>query len=198
MKNTTEKPIAQAQPTAQPLRTAQKTEQVKPTQNSSPKVRTNPNAANRVSALSLSGIRKKRELEQAKKQQVTDPDDLPSESFTESSLQKHWEDYVALIDKEGRKILGSALGSTTPYKKDDHIILIELANDTLKKEVESDQFPLMEYLKKSMNNYQLELEITVNESITQKYHFTAEEKYAKLQELNPLIDQLRKEFDLDL
>ncbi len=154
---------------------------------------------NSVSALSLSGIRKKRELEQAKKQQQhTDPDQLPSESFTEDELKKHWLDYVAVIDKEGRKILGSALGSAEPYKKEDHVIEIELSNDTLKKEVESDQYPLMEYLKKALNNYQLELHIKVNEAISKKYHFTAQEKYTKLQELNPLIDQLRKEFDLDL
>lgn len=153
---------------------------------------------NSVSALSLSGIRKKKELEQAKKQQHTDPDQLPSEPYTEQELQKHWRDYVALIDKEGRKILGSALGSAEPYKKDDHTIGIELSNDTLKKEVESDKFPLMEYLKKSLSNHQLELHIKVNEAISKKYHFTAQEKYAKLQELNPLIDQLRKEFDLDL
>lgn len=105
---------------------------------------------------------------------------------------------MAQIDKEGRKILGSALGSTTPSKKDDQTITIELANDTLKKEVESDQYPLMEYLKKALNNYQITLEITINEAIEQKYHFTPQEKYLKLQELNPMIDQLRKAFDLDV
>lgn len=158
----------------------------------------NHNTANRVSALSLSGIRKKKELELAKKQQVIDPDHLPSEPFAEPELKKHWEAYVALIEKEGRKILSSALGSTEPFKKDENTIGIELANDTLKKEVESDQYPLMEYLKKALNNFQLELYITINETITKKYHFTAQEKYAKLQELNPIIDQLRKEFDLDV
>jgi len=56
----------------------------------------------------------------------------------------------------------------------------------------------MEHLKKSLNNYQLELYISVNESISKKYHFTAQEKYAKLQQLNPAIDKLRKEFDLDV
>lgn len=113
-------------------------------------------------------------------------------------MQKHWHDYVALIEKQGRKILSSALGSTTPFKKDEETVGIELANDTLKKEVESDQYPLMEYLKNALNNFHLELYIKVNETITKKYHFTPQEKYAKLQELNPLIDQLRKEFDLDL
>lgn len=90
------------------------------------------------------------------------------------------------------------MGSSTPAKKNEKTIWIELANDTLKKEVESDQYPLMEYLKSALNNFQLELHITVNETIAKKYHFTTQEKYAKLQELNPLIDHLRKEFDLDL
>ncbi|MEL4307696.1 DNA polymerase III subunit gamma/tau [Joostella sp. CR20] len=151
-----------------------------------------------VSGLSLSSIQKKRAHELAKKDQVLDEDNLPSDPFDEPTMQMYWEQYVKKIDDEGKKILGAALGSDIPRLKGKTTIWIELANDTLKKEVERDQYPLMEFLKKNLNNYDIELLITVNEEIAKQYAFTPMEKYEKLREKNPLLDKLRREFDLDI
>ena len=109
-----------------------------------------------------------------------------------------WNDYVKIIDDNGRKLLSSALHIDVPKLKNESTIWIELPNDTMKKEVERDQYPLMEYLKKQLNNFHITLYITVNETAEQKYAFTPQEKYEKLREVNPLIDKLRKEFDLDV
>ncbi len=127
-----------------------------------------------------------------------DEENLPEDPFDEATMQKYWAKYVAKIDKQGKKILGAALGSDTPRLKGKNKIWIELANDTLKKEVERDQYPLMEYLKKHLNNYQIELYITINEEVEKQYAFTPMEKYEKLREKNPLIDKLRSDFDLDI
>ena len=56
----------------------------------------------------------------------------------------------------------------------------------------------MKFLRKQLNNYSIELKITVNDEIAKKFAYTPEEKYQKLREINPAIDLLRKEFDLDL
>ena len=40
--------------------------------------------------------------------------------------------------------------------------------------------------------------LIINEAVEKKYAFTPEDKYAKLQEKNPLIDLLRATFDLDI
>ena len=67
----------------------------------------------------------------------------------------------------------------------------------MKKEVEREQGPLLDYLKQNLANHSITLHITVNEEIVKKYAFTPEEKYQKLKEKNPAIELLRKEFDLD-
>ena len=163
-----------------------------------PKVNINLKNKSSVSGLSLSSIKKKKAHELAKKNHVIDEANLPEDPFDEPTMQKHWDDYVKKIDNEGKKILGSALGSDTPRLKGKNTIWIELANDTLKKEVERDQYPLMEYLKEHLNNYHIELYITINEEVAKQYAFTPLEKYEKLREKNPLIDRLRMEFDLDV
>ncbi|MGK0494632.1 MAG: DNA polymerase-3 subunit gamma/tau [Maribacter sp.] len=102
------------------------------------------------------------------------------------------------IDAKGQKILASNLSVDIPKLKDDVIICIEMPNDTMKKEIERENYELMEYLRAKLHNHFIQLQVSVNEKSAKKFAFTPEEKYEKLREKNPAIDLLRKEFDLDL
>ena len=154
--------------------------------------------AKRVSGLSLSSLKAKKEHQLNKKEEVIDENDLPKNAFTEADMQKHWADFVDILDKGGRKILASNLHADIPKLTDNFTIRIELPNGTMKKEVEREKYDLMEYLKQKLQNHFITLKIKVNETTATKFAFTPQEKYEKLREKNPAIDLLRKEFDLDL
>ena len=154
--------------------------------------------ANRVSGLSISSLKAKKEHELSKKDESIDESQLPKTPFTEEAMQVLWAEFVEKIDKEGRKILASNLHSDVPKLRGENTIWIELPNGTMKKEIERDQYDLMEFLKARLNNHFIDLKITVNEETAKKFAFTPEEKYEKLRQKNPVIDLLRKEFDLDL
>lgn len=156
------------------------------------------NPKKRVSGLSISSLKAKKEHELNKKEVVIDEKNLPRSPFTEEEMQKHWADFVEILDQNGRKILASNLHSDVPKLLKDHTIWIELPNGTMKKEIERDKYDLMEYLKLKLDNHFIELKITVNEATAKKFAFTPEEKYEKLREKNPVIDLLRQEFDLDV
>ncbi len=155
-------------------------------------------ASKRISALSISSLKAKKQHESAKKEEVIDTDKLPKNSFTEEELHTHWNDFVSHIDSRGQKILASSLATDIPKLKDDFVVAIELPNSTMKKEVEREQFGLMEHLRTKLKNHFIRLKITVNEETAKNFAFTPAEKYEKLREKNPAIDLLRKEFDLDL
>lgn len=155
-------------------------------------------ASKRVSALSISSLKAKKEHQLSKKGEEIDESQLPNETFTQEDMQKHWADFVEKIDGNGRKILASSLTTDVPKMFDATTIWIELPNDTMKKEVEREQYDLMVYLKQKLNNHFVSLRITVNEETAKKFAFTPEEKYEKLREKNPAIDLLRQTFDLDL
>ena len=127
-----------------------------------------------------------------------DENEKSLDRFSEAEMRKHWADYVREIDEQGMKILASNLMTDVPKLQNENRIWIELPNDTMKKEVEREQFGLMDYLRSKLNNYSIELKITVNEETAKKFAFTPEEKYEKLREKNPNIDLLRTTFDLDL
>ena len=154
--------------------------------------------AKRVSGLSISSLKAKKQHQINKIEVVIDERKLPKEAFTEEDLQKHWDDFVKKIDANGRKILASNLSSDIPKLKDETTIWIELPNGTMKKEIEREKYDLMEHLRTKLNNHFIKLKITVNEEVAKKFAFTPEEKYQKLREKNPAIDILRKTFDLDL
>ncbi len=156
------------------------------------------NRETKVSGLSLSSIRAKKLYEAQKKAQQPEPENLPEDAVDPEKLIELWTAFTELTESKGKKILASSLATDTPKLKDGHVISIELPNSTMKKEVERDQLDLMTFLRKSLNNYSLQLGITVNEEVARQYAFTPEEKYEKLKEKNPAIDLLRQTFDLDL
>lgn len=151
----------------------------------------------RVSGLSISSLKAKKEHEKSKVDTI-DQTQLPEETFDESEMQELWNGYVQQLEDKGKKILAANLQADIPKLKENHIILIELPNSTMKKEVEREQSLMLNYLKEQLNNYSISLQINVNEETAKKFAFTPEEKYEKLREKNPAIDLLRKEFDLDL
>lgn len=151
----------------------------------------------RVSGLSIASLKAKKEHELNKRDESIDLTQMPKEEFTEEEMQLHWSGFIKKIDEEGRKLLASSLNTDIPKLKNETTICIELPNHTMKKEVEREQYDLMEYLRSNLKNHAIELKITVNEESAKKFAFTPEEKYQKLREKNPVIDILRKEFDLD-
>ncbi len=150
-----------------------------------------------TSGLSLKSIRKKKEHQIRQLDVVIDEEDLPKEPVTQEALTEAWNDYTASVSKKGEKILASILQMDKPKLKNTAIHLT-YSNNTNKIELERAQFPLLAYLRKKLKNYDLHLEITVNEEVAKKYAFTPREKYEKLKEKNPNIELLKKAFGLDI
>ncbi|TXE06494.1 DNA polymerase III subunit gamma/tau [Gelidibacter salicanalis] len=151
----------------------------------------------RTSGLSLKSIKAKKEHLIKQMEVVIDPNDLPAEEFTQEAFNAAWASYISTLNAKGEKIMVSMLEMSKPVLKGT-AIYVEFPIESLKIELERAQFPLMEHLRKSLRNFNLSLEIEVNEEISKKYAFSPIEKYEKLKEKNPNIELLRSTFGLDL
>ena len=149
------------------------------------------------SGLSLSSIRRKKEHLIKQMEVEVEEEDLPNEPFTEDAMKAAWQAYIDIAEKSGRYNFASILRIDTP-KLIDNAIHVEYPNETNKVEVSRQQYELMQYIRKTLSNFSVTLEITVNESVEKKYAFTAMDKFNKLNEKNPNIDLLRRAFDLDI
>ena len=150
----------------------------------------------RTSGLSLKSIRAKKEHQIRQMEVIIDVEDLPTKDFTEEEFITTWNTYIKELHKKGEKIMASILEMDQP-KLNGTDIQLEFPNHTLKVELERAQYPLLEFLRKKLQNFDLKLDITVNEEISKKYAFTSQEKYEKLKEKNPNIELLKKTFGLD-
>ncbi|WP_034058695.1 DNA polymerase III subunit gamma/tau [Lacinutrix jangbogonensis] len=151
----------------------------------------------RTSGLSLSSIRAKKEHEIKQMDVVVDEEDLPKEAFDQEELTEVWNTFVLQIESEGKMNLASILSIDKP-KLQGTTIHLTFPNATNKVEVERQSFDLLQFLRKSLKNYDISLNIDVNEEMQKKFAYTPDEKYEKLKEKNPNIELLRKTFDLDL
>ena len=150
----------------------------------------------KFSALSLSSIRAKRELQESSKGIVKEEVLLPTEAFNETDMLLYWNKYALRLGDKGHKIMESLLLISDP-KLEGTIIIHELPNEGSKIDFETQIHGLLGYLRGHLHNHDITIEIVVNEKIENKFAFTPIDKFNRLNEINPNLELLKKTFDLD-
>jgi hypothetical protein len=151
----------------------------------------------KVSALSLSSIRAKRELEKNKSQVEKQYVVLPTEPFSETDMLLIWTKFAENRGQKGQKIIESLLLINDP-RLEGTIIIHELPNEGSKIEFEAVKYDLLGALRGKLHNHDISIEVIVNEDIKGKRAFTPQDRYNRLSEINPNLDILRKLFDLHI
>ncbi len=173
----------------------QTTDNVKPiTQNLQPTTSSN---QPKVSAMSLSSIRAKKEMAEAQKSMVKEVVHLASESFTETEMLEQWLKYAQRMEDKGYRIVASLLTINDPILEGTTIIH-ELPNESSKIDFEKEKPELLGYLRGKLHNHDIMINVKVNEELVVKKAFTNQDKYNRLVELNPNLELLKKMFDLDV
>lgn len=164
--------------------------------NITPKVEIPLDTTAKVSALSLSSIKAKRELEKSNRAIVRTDAELPKEAFTETDMLLQWNKYAQRLGDKGQKIMESLLLINDPKLKGT-TIFHELPNEGSKIDFESEKHDLLGYLRGKLHNHDIQIEVTVNEHVENKFAFLPQDKFNRLNEINPALDLLRKTFDLE-
>ncbi len=151
----------------------------------------------KVSALSLSSIRAKKELEKTSQSLVKHEAQLPTEPFTETDMLLQWNKYAQRLSDKGHKIMESLMLINDP-KLNGTTIIHELPNEGSKIDFESEKIELLGYLRGKLHNHDITIEIVVNETMDSRRAFTPQDKFNRLNEINPSLDLLRRTFDLDI
>jgi DNA polymerase-3 subunit gamma/tau len=118
--------------------------------------------------------------------------------FSEEQLKHVWNLYVEKLVESGKKSLVSI------YK----VVVIKLiANSTIelilssqheKEMIDEDRINITQFLRSKLNNRSIDLNFTVNSTITPFKAFTAEDKFKLMSEKNPELLALRQTFGLEL
>ncbi|RZJ66186.1 MAG: DNA polymerase III [Flavobacterium sp.] len=107
-----------------------------------------------------------------------------------------WNKFAQRLSDKGQKIMESLLLINDP-KLEGTTIIHELPNEGSKIDFESGKHDLVGYLRGKLHNHDIEIKIIVNESMESKKAFTPQDRYNRLNQINPNLDTLRRTFDLD-
>lgn len=164
-----------------------------------PKPKPEPDGAIKVSALSLSSIKLKRELAETQKATQKHHDELPKEPFSETDMRLMWNKFAQRLSDSGQKIMSTYMQINDPILQEDgYTIKLELPNEGSKVDFDNNKHDLLGYMRGKLHNHDIIIETHVNESVERKYAFTPEERYERLKAINPALEMLRKAFDLDV
>ena len=150
-----------------------------------------------ISAFSLSSIRAKKELQETQKGIMKEEVHFPTEEFSETEMLDFWFKYAQRLNDKGYMIMASLLRISDP-KLEGYKIFYELPNEGSKIDFDEEKRDLLGYLRGHLHNHEITIEVIVNESVKSKVAFTTQDKYNRLNEINPHLEELRRTFDLDL
>ncbi|AVM51429.1 hypothetical protein C4H12_02960 [Capnocytophaga sp. oral taxon 878] len=145
----------------------------------------------------MKSVHLKNEHQKTVKEVVIDPNSLPKESFTKEAFEQSWEQYISDLLAKGERIQASIL-KIANLELDGTVINLQVASNAAKIDVLEMESKLLGYLHKALRNYDISLQLSVNEEISKKILVTPEEKYNKLLEENPLLQDFRTAFGLQL
>ncbi|HNF31710.1 MAG TPA: DNA polymerase III subunit gamma/tau [Bacteroidia bacterium] len=113
-------------------------------------------------------------------------------------LNRIWTLYAALQDNNGHTNLSKALLRTEPVVINGTEIHVTVDNQVLRDNLLSLKSEFLEYFKRELQNdfLTLEVRVEVSEKVLDK-PYTAREKFKKMAEKNPELENFRKQFDLN-
>ena len=154
------------------------------------------NGIRRRSIMSLKSLSDK-PLSSKKKEISVNYDDLPKTAFDLVQFSKLWEQHIKKLNQKNEKLLASLLSSVS-YKINGSRIELTLPNARMQQEIEKSKSKVLNFLREELQNYAIDFDYVVNETIEKKFAYTPQEKYEYLKEKNPIISLLRKVLDLDV
>jgi len=154
------------------------------------------NGIRRRSIMSLKSLSDK-PLSSKKKKTSVNYDDLPKTPFDLEQFSKLWEQHIEKLNQKNEKLLASLLNSVS-YKIKGFRIELTLPNARMQQEIEKSKSKVLNFLREELQNYAIDFDYIVNETIEKKFAYTPQEKYEYLKEKNPMISLLRKVLDLDV
>lgn len=130
--------------------------------------------------------------------QKTPEGELPASPVNQEDLIHAWTEFAHKEKAAGKPQLYITLTHRKPVIKDDNIIELEIINLSQENLLNEEKQAMMDFLRGKLNNYHLQLKTILVEAPKEETIYTSKEKYQKMVERNPAIEDMRKQLGLEL
>jgi DNA polymerase-3 subunit gamma/tau len=121
---------------------------------------------------------------------------LEKKAFSQEDLEKTWTEY-ARSKENTSSVFFTTLIKNKPILKTDDIVEFTVDNKVQIDVISENKMEFLQFLKKNLNNSNIQLELVVTE-VEEKTYVTPDEKFTKMAEKNPELLNFKKNLDLEI
>lgn len=128
-----------------------------------------------------------------------EPARLLNEPVTAEKLIVTWQNYISQVDNKKNISLYTALSASLPQLSENNAITHVVENQILLEAINEVRSEFLGFLKETLRNSYLTLSIKIQpKEETKVKAWTPQEKYSRMMEINPVLNELRIAFDADV
>lgn len=122
-----------------------------------------------------------------------------SKPYSEEELLEAWSEYAAQLQTQGRLSIHAALIKRKPESGEKFMVHFKVDSTAVEKDLSELKADMLGFLRKKLSNYslQIQVEVVVGDESGQ-IPYTPSEKFKKLAEKNPLLNEMKNQFDLEI
>ena len=119
------------------------------------------------------------------------------DDFTFEDFVKLWSQHAANLKAQGKMNLVTIFNSEAPKQLSPTVFEIVVENKILEDLFKNAKPDLLNYLRTTLRNFDIEVNARVDEQVVVKRPYTSQEKFNHMAAKNPQLAELRKMFNLD-
>lgn len=120
------------------------------------------------------------------------------EPFNEAELITTWNQYTEKLLKQNKINLYTLMTSNTPVLKDNFQVEVTIENRIQEDLLTVEKVDLLNALRVQLRNYSIDLVLRQAEKNEKKRLYTSHEKYQHMATKNPVLEEFRKKFNLEI
>jgi len=128
---------------------------------------------------------------------AAEEDNPTATPFSEEELKTHWKAFAEGLRTDFPH-LATTLTSRDPSLIEGWGIAFEIDNRILEEELNQKRGDLLEFLRRTLDNYQITLQTRIHENPIEQKPYTDKEKFEKMAAKNPALNKLKEQLDLDI
>jgi len=125
-----------------------------------------------------------------------DTSEKPTAPFTEEAFLAQWKIYKDKLLADGQIMFASAFENAPEIEGT--LIKVIVENKAIVDEFTAQKPDILDFFRATLNNYNIDFELTINKDKANKKAFTPEEKFEKMSEKNPVLKLLKDRLDLEV
>lgn len=118
------------------------------------------------------------------------------EPFGQEEFLKLWTEFSRTIKDQGKISLFTLMTANKPVLKENYTVDVIVENQIQQQLLVESKIEILNYIRQNLNNFKVDLIPVLQKSPTVRKPVTDAEKYQAMVAKNPMLDQLRKEFNL--